>query len=157
MTDAVMDALVTALTADGINAKREYSVLPAESDTASVCVGVESCRLLPAGCGDYLGTVERNGTVRERYGYRCELSVRMDIFAPTAADCTELFDELGIALAAPPTGIKYRALVLGETEFDEVTELFHARCSFLCIAMLERSTDTTGGFSDFTLRGVTAR
>lgn len=155
MTDTVLTAITQLLTDHGISASREYADTAAGLTGARVYVGIESCKLLSPGCGDYLGTKTSGGTKLERYGYRCEMTVLLDVFAPHARDCIACFDDIGAALAALPQSIKYRALVCGETVYDEVTGLFHAPCRFMCQAMLERSYDAQNvSFADFTLKGV---
>lgn len=155
MTDAVLTAITELLRSENINAVREYDAAAAGLDEGLVCVGIESCRLSSPGCGDYLGQLVRGGEVVERYGYRCEMTVLLDVFAPRAGACVECFDAIGAALTELPQGIKYRALVCGETVFDEVTDAFHSSCRLLCEAMLERSSTAQAGvFSDFTLKGV---
>ena len=80
MTDTVLTAITQLLTQNGIDAVSEYAEPAAQLDAATVCVGIESCKLLSPGCGDYLGMASYGGTSRERYGYRCEMSVSESVY-----------------------------------------------------------------------------
>jgi hypothetical protein len=156
MLDTVLDAAAGLLTSAGITAIREYPAAPLEKpDAPVVCVGVKSCSVTPAGWGDYMGSRENGGAVTEVYGVRLELVIGLDIYAPAAAGCADCFENVSRAFDAAPSGLKIRALVCGETEPDELTELYRCRCEAHCLAVMER-TSTDGGteFTDFVLRGV---
>ena len=156
MLDTVLDAVTAMLKNAGVTAVREYPGEILERPAApTVCVGVKSGKSLPAGMGDYLGTENVNGAVREVYGTKLELVVGLDVYSPEAAGCAACFESISSAFAAPPDGLKLRALVCGETEPDEVTELFRCRCEAHCLAVLTRTVSEDGAeFTDFVLRGV---
>ena len=56
MLDSVLDSIVTALKAESINAFREFPDKRADVKTGvSVSVGIDSCKYLSSGMGEYLG------------------------------------------------------------------------------------------------------
>lgn len=155
MYDAILEALVSALTAAGLNAMRQYPEARAGGPYPAVCVGLKSGKLLSAGAGDYLGQRDEGGAVRAVYGYRTEAVAALDLYAPEAAGCLAGFSGVSGAAVEFPAGLRTRALVCGETVFDGETGLFHCPAELHFFALLTREADEeTGEFTDFVLRGV---
>lgn len=161
MTDTVLDAIVASLADAGIDAVRAYpNAALSRSRGPVVCVGMRSNRLLSPGMGDYLGQRAAPGAVSELYGLRAECAAALDIFSPDdaafgAAGCVRCAEAVSSALAALPSGLRLRALRLGETEFDGETGMFRmtAEMDFTAFLVREMNADT-GEFTDFTLKGV---
>jgi hypothetical protein len=160
MLDAVLDAVVSALTAAGVNAVRQFEPSEAGRDCAVVCVGLKSNRLVSAGAGDYMGEKTEGGVVSEVYGFRMEPVIALDIYSPDdgvsgAQGCLSVAEAISAALEDFPSGIKSRALIYGETRFDGATEMFHLPAELCCAAFLTREMNAeTGEFTDFVLKGV---
>ncbi len=162
MTDAVLDAVAAALTAQGLTAVREFPA--AALDRASgpvVCVGLRSNTLLSAGCGDYMGEqTDGNGAVSEVYGMRMESVLALDVYSPDdgangAAGCVNAFALIAAALPTLPSGLRVKELKCGETDLDGETGMFLCRVSLACRAFLTRSENADAGeFTDFVLRGA---
>lgn len=160
MPDAVLDALTEALTAAGVRAVRAYpDTVLSRGEGPVVCVGMKANQLVSAGAGDYLGQETVNGVLAEVYGFRMDLTVSLDIYAPDdgrgAAACGLCAEAVCGAFSRFPSGLKPRALECGETAFDAETGMFRLPMSLRCAAFLLREKNSeTGEFTDFALKGV---
>lgn len=161
MTEAVLTALIAALTAAGLDAVRAYPASALDRDRGPVvCVGIRENKLLSPGMGDYLGQRSVNGAVSELYGLRAECAVSLDVYSPDggehgAAGCVRCGEKITSALADLPSGLRLRALRLGEAAYDRDTGMFRMTAELTCAAFLTRERDAdTGVFTDFTLKGV---
>ena len=114
MLDGVLDAVVAALSAEGLNVIREFPERMIDlASEASIAVGIESCKDLSAGMGEYLGlhTSEDGGTDAELFGKRLELELRFEIFSPYgvsfgASGCARCADSLRKCFGKLPSGLK---------------------------------------------------
>ena len=122
MLDGVLDAVVTALRAQGVSAARDYTEKDYDGG-AVLCVGAESCRCMSSGLGDYLGLREGAGGEgdRELYGRRLELVLSLEAFCGFergAGACQELAGALSGLLEGLPEGICPTKLETGEVRAD---------------------------------------
>lgn len=161
MLDAVLDAIMAALTGAGISALRQFPDSEISRDSGPiVCVGLRSNKLVSSGAGDYMGVREDGGVVSEVYGFRMTPVIALDIYSPDdgangAEGCIVAAEAVSAALPDFPSGLKARAFVCGETTFDDVTEMFHLPAELSCAAFLTREMNgETGAFTDFVLKGV---
>ncbi len=156
MFDTVMDAVLAALAAAGIDAARELDMTPGCAvSTPFVCAGVKGGSLKSSGCGEYLGVSDANGAQTEIYGYRAELELGFSVFAPTAQESAACWDKVCQALGGCPAGLKMRAFICGEAEYDDVSDSIRRDCRAQCFAYLIRETaGEEGEFTDFVLRGA---
>ncbi|NCB51060.1 MAG: hypothetical protein EOM54_04150 [Clostridia bacterium] len=161
MLDAVLDAVVAALTASGVSAVRQFPDSEIDRDSGPVvCVGLKSNKLVSAGAGDYMGERTDGGVVSEVYGFRMSPVIALDIYSPAdgengAEGCVSAAEAISSALSEFPSGLKSRELVCGQTKFDGTTEMFHMPVELNCAAFLIREMNgETGEFTDFVLKGV---
>lgn len=156
MFETIIEAILTAITAAGLKAGRGYPMTAGAKIRAPVvCVGIKSGALKSSGCGEYLGVGTENGAETEIYGYRAEVTVGFDLFAPDAEKGAECWGAICDALRDGPSGLKIRALHCGAAEYDAVTESVRRACEARCLAYLTRTSAGDGEeFSDFVLRGV---
>lgn len=162
MLETIIQALLNTLSKAGIRCVSQYPMDALEPENgAVVCVGVKSSRLLSSGAGEYLGIREaESGNRSEVFGFRLELNLGLDIFAPDeegegALGCVSMFSLISDALYELPSGLKNRELVCGAPKPDGLTEMYHCPCELRCAAYLVcEADDETGEFADFVLRGV---
>ncbi len=163
MLDGIMDAVVTALQAEGINAFREYPEKRADMKTGiSVSVGLESCKFLSPGMGEYLGTRAGTGGSAdiELFGRRLELTLRFEIYSPFGAaygtaGCVQYADRLRSCIGRLPSGIKALDMDCGEICADDRLSCYRCICTFRCMAFLVAESDgTETEFLDFVLKGT---
>jgi hypothetical protein len=144
MLDAVLNAVVEALSSAGLSAVRQFPDSAIGRDSGPVvCVGLRSNKLISSGAGDYMGERTDGGTVSEIYGFRMAPVIALDIYSPDngengAEGCVKAAEAVGAALPAFPSGLKSRELVCGETKFDGETEMFHMPADLSCAAFLTR-------------------
>lgn len=163
MLDDVLDEVVTALKQKNINAFREFPEKRAEMRSGvSVFVGIESCKYLSSGMGEYLGVRaggEGDGD-KELFGKRLELELGFEIFSPFgvkfgASGCVQCADSLRSCFGRLPSGIKALEMSCGEVYADEKLSAFRCQCKLRCLVFLIAESD--GGdieFLDFVLKGT---
>lgn len=163
MLNNVLDAVVNVLKAEGINAFREFPEQRADLKTGvSVSVGVESCRYLSSGMGEYLGTREGSGgsADTELFGRRLELGLRFEIYSPFgtqfgASGCVECADALRSCIDKLPSGLRIIDLTIGEVSADEKLSAYRCVCSYSTLAfMVGESDGSDSEFLDFVLKGT---
>lgn len=157
MFDSVLDAVVSALNAENIAAVRKYPGCILDRDTAAVAVSLKSGSLTASGCGNYLGTMDSGGTVKELYGSRAELKIGIEIYTPAAADhaegeCISILDDV-CACVGGIQGVRLKSFESGEPEYDAETEMFRCRSVLTVSAFMVHQTDDSGAFTDFVLKG----
>ncbi|MEG0876073.1 MAG: hypothetical protein RSF77_02895 [Oscillospiraceae bacterium] len=162
MLDTVLTAVVSALTAAGIKAFRQFPNRRADlSLGAFVCLGVDSCKCLSSGLGEYLGIkIGAQGLETELFGRRLELLLGFDVFSPfesaAGADgCIQCADALRGALSGLPSSIRGLELSCGEVSADEESGCFRCKCTLRALAFLvaESSGDGTE-FLNYVLKGT---
>lgn len=158
---AILDAVITTLTAAGLSAFSEYPAGALDRTQGPViCAGVKSTKLISSGAGDYLGESTVEGVSREIYGLRMDAVISLDIYSPDdaengAAGCGGTAESISAAVSSLPSSIKVRAIVRGETEYDGKTEMFFCPMELHCAALLTREENAESGeFTDFYLRGA---
>ena len=163
MLDTVLDSMVDALKAGGIDAFREYPNMGAVlSSGVFVCVGAESCKALSPGFGDYLGikTDPISGELKELYGKRLELIISFEVFSPFgeafgADACVGCADKLSALLCSLPSGLSCIELNRGEVSADNELSVFRCLCSLRCLAFfLAEKSENDAEFLDFILKGA---
>ncbi|NCB73454.1 MAG: hypothetical protein EOM51_01735 [Clostridia bacterium] len=163
MLNDILDAVVNVLKAEGINAFREFPEQRADLKTGvSVSVGIESCKYLSSGMGEYLGTRAGSGgsADTELFGRRLELGLRFEIYSPFgtqigASGCVECADALRGCIDKLPSGLRVIELKFGEVSADEKLSAYRCVCSSSALAFMVGESD--GGdveFLDFVLKGT---
>lgn len=159
MMAGVVDTAVAALTAAGIAAGCAWPKTAVSPGSSFVKVGVARAGASAGGFARYLG-VERDPETGERevYGLRCDLTLRLDVYAPLSAEnaataCLDLFDAAADAIASVP-GLRLTALRCGAPAPDRETGMFRLEGAAECRALLVASgAADEGTFTDFVLRG----
>lgn len=157
MTQAVLDAVLSALRGAGLRAAAQYPNLALEKTVPAVCVGVRSETVAAPGFGSYLGREEIGGVTVERYGVKADITVLLDLYLPPEelSRCQTLFSQVSGALAGLPAGVKLRKLTRGEPVPDKAVEMFRCPCTMECTAYFVGEMEQDGGeWLDFVLRGV---
>ncbi len=157
MTRAVLDAVLSALRAEGLTAVAQYPGQALDKKTPMVCVGVRSQTLEPAAFGQYLGRQEVQGAVAERYGVKAEMTVLLDLYLPPAraGECQALFAKIAAALSALPAGVRLRKLTRGELAPDPATQMLRCPCAVDCDAWFTGLREEDGEtWLEFQLKGV---
>ena len=154
----IRDAVIDALRESGLQAEIAFpSKWTADRKRALASVSVGAAEGKNLGFAGYLGEIrEPSGTVREVYGKRLEGSVTVDIRAERAAVCEEAADlATNVLLGELPEGIRPGELRWEALSWETKTGLFLRRGSLRCEALfLAESTEDTGVFLDFILKGV---
>ena len=159
MLTNVIDAVVTALQEAELSAGSAWPKAALQRGECFVAVGVERAEDCAGGFARYLG-VETDAETGEHevYGLRCEIELRLDIYAPLSEDnaaetCLGLFDTAAETISALP-GLQVKGLSCGSPAPDRETGMFRLRGGVNCSALLlstEQGED--GSFTDFVLRG----
>lgn len=163
MLETVLNAVAAALEKGGLNVFCEFPESLAEFRTKPVvCVGVESCKCLSSGMGEYLGVkIGKGGEADAQiYGRRLELCLCFEVFSPFGADfgakaCRECSDKLRQSLSFLPSGIRLIEMESGELRADEEYFAFRQMCRVKCAAyLLAESEGDEGEFLNFVLKGI---
>ncbi len=163
MLNDVLDAVVAVLKAGGLNAFREFPEQRADMKTGvSVSVGMDSCKYLSSGMGEYLGTREGPGgsADTELFGRKLELELRFEIYSPFgsrfgASGCVECADALRRCALKLPSGLRVLDFKFGEISADEKLSAYKCACSARALAfMVAESNGGEGEFLDFVLKGT---
>ena len=159
MLTNVISAVVTALQGAELSAGSAWPKAALQRGERFVAVGVERAEDCAGGFARYLGVEpdEEEGE-REVYGLRCNITLRLDIYAPLSADnaaetCLDLFDAAAEVISALP-GLQVKGLSCGAPAPDRETGMFRLHGGVNCSALListEQGED--GTFTDFVLRG----
>ena len=126
---------------------------------AAAAVSLRSCESGPAGFRDYLGERYNQDTGRweELYGRRVKITFGLDLYAARtggAAAIDRALDTLSAALNGPgPDGLEILEFSVGETQFQEDSQLYHCPVEAVCQARLYAVADEGGAFLDFEIRG----
>lgn len=161
MLETVLEAVVSALQEEGLKALREFPDQRADLGAETlVTVGLESCKFLGAGLGEYLGTsVKEDGNEAELFGKRLELRLRLEVFSPYskkggAQACLDSVTAMSAALERLPAGLKPLELGWEELRVDDRLRVYSCPCILRCHVFLvaERSDDATE-FLNFVLKG----
>ncbi len=139
MLEEIAAGIVQLLDAAGIKA---VSAFPAEGLDASapfVCVGLSSARLSSSGLGNYIGVCTEDGSVREMYGERAELTLALDVYARASESerCSELADLTRCALYGAE-GLSVTEFSFGEVGYDADSRMLRSRCTAKAGAYLVR-------------------
>lgn len=122
-------------------------------------VSLKSVEGGPSGFQDYLGERynKEAGRWEELYGKRVRLVLGLDLYASRGsgeAGIRRAFDGIAERLRhAGPAGLRVAELSAGETGYDQVLDLYHARAEAVCEAYLYAVADEGGTFLDFKIRG----
>ena len=163
MLDTVLDAVVFALRAEGLNAFREFPERRADLKCGiSVSVGIDNCKYLSSGMGEYLGTRAGTGgsADTELFGRRLELELRFEIYSPfgTAfgvAGCVRCVDSLRTSFEKLPSGIRVLDMDCGEICADDKLSAYKCVCKLRALAfMVAESDGKETEFLDFILKGI---
>ena len=158
MLNDILDAVIAAMTNVGIHAVSKYPGAALDRSETTVAVSMKHGQLSGSGCGNYLGTRESSGGIRELYGCRAELEIGMAIYTaapPEEAEksCLALLDEL-CGCVGGIEGVRLVSLSCGDVHYDAKTEMLRCDAALSLIAFLISEGDGAGGFTDFVLRGV---
>ncbi|NLH01876.1 MAG: hypothetical protein GX488_08290 [Clostridiales bacterium] len=163
MLDMVLETIVDFLKRENISAFREFPERKSNIKSGvSVSVGIESCRYLSSGMGEYLGVRTPSGgkDEKELFGRRMEIELGLEIFSPFggefgASGCVRCADSLRECFGRLPPSIRALEMECGEIRADEKMSAFRCKCKLRCMAFLiaERSGDDTE-FLDFVLKGT---
>ncbi|MBP8640804.1 MAG: hypothetical protein KBI01_07905 [Oscillospiraceae bacterium] len=163
MLDDIIDAVIATLKSEGLNAFREFPERRSDLKTGvSMSVGINSCRYLSSGMGEYLGTRAGVGGVgdTELFGKRLELELRFEIFSPFGAafgalDCVQSVDRLRSCFEKLPSGLKVLDMKSGELSADEKLCAYRCICTLSALAfMVAESDGNESEFLDFVLKGT---
>ena len=150
MFDGIIDSIVSALTAERINAVRKFPADKLERDNPIVCAALKTIEITASGLGNYIGLCRENGEIKEMYGSRAELALSLEIFSPTP-DCnvflTQLIKKLGSVEA-----LSIKSFDAGEVSFDTRSGMFRCECIAKGSACLVREL-ADSDVSDFKLEG----
>jgi len=161
MLDMILDTVISGLREAGLDARREFPGGQANLRAgAQVAVGVESCRFLSPGLGEYLGLLEKaDGSKVELFGKRLELDLRLEVFSAYsdtagAQACMGAVSALRPALERLPAGLKLLSLSWDRVRADERFRVFRCPCVLRCLAFLvAESTGEEPEFLNFALKG----
>lgn len=138
MLDAIVNALVTAICAENINATAKYPATPLDPEESCVCVSLKSVKLTASGCGDYIGIGTADGSVTDMYGSRAEFCAALDIYSPTP-DVGEIKNSIYLALYGV-SSMDLKSFESTDTVFDTKSGMFLCRCEAKAAACLVRYT-----------------
>lgn len=142
MFDAITDGIVSALSANGINAVAKFPPTKLDRTQTLVCVSIKSARITASGLGNYIGLCTQNGAVKEMYGSRAELVIAADVYSPfdknsSEPGCTE-YAALVEDKIRSVQGLSVTEFVLGDIRYDTAAEMFHSACTVKAGAYLVR-------------------
>ena len=150
MFDSIIDSIVDALTAQGLNAVRRFPADKLDSDAPIVCVGIKAAQLTASGLGNYIGLCRENGEIMEMYGSRAELTLSLEVFSPTP-DCNDFIAELVRQLESVQS-LSVKSFDAGEVSFDARSGMFRCECIAKGCACLVREL-ADSDVLDFRLEG----
>lgn len=130
MFNQIEETVENALSSANINAVRKYPADKLNRKESIVCVSLKEAELLSSGLGNYVGIAAVSGVRTEFYANRTELSVALELFAPTPADCESLRGNVHEALCK--SDLKIKQLRAGEIRWDFESEMF--RCDLMLYA-----------------------
>ncbi len=163
MLNTVLDTVVSVLRAEDLNAFREFPERRADLKTGvSVSVGIDSCKYLSSGMGEYLGTRAGIGGKddTELFGRRLELELRFEIYSPFgtafgASGCVQCLDSLRASFGKLPSGIRALDMDCGEICAEDKLSAYKCVCKLRCLAfMVAESDGNETEFLDFVLKGI---
>ena len=138
MLDAIVNALITGLCAEGINAAAKYPAAPLEPGESLVCVSLKSAKLTASGCGDYIGIGTVDGLVKDMYGSRAEFCAALDIYSPTP-DVGQIKNDTYLSLC-DISSVKLTSFTSDDCVFDAKSGMFLCHCEAKATACLVRYT-----------------
>lgn len=159
--DEIRGRMAAFLTQQGLEAVTAW---PEQRRTrregAAAAVSLRGCEGGPAGFQDYLGERynQETGRWEELYGRRVKITFGLDLYAAGrsggAAAIDRALDALSAAFSGPgPEGLDILEFSVGETEFQEDSQLYHCPVEAVCQARLYAVADEGGAFLDFEIRG----
>ena len=154
----VKAALVERLRGAGIRAVGGYGDKKAAAYPDAVAVvEVAKATGTAMGLGNYLGTAQVGGVVRELYGQKMDVSISVDIYAPGGAEaCEAAMERAAEALMSGlPSGLRLGEISWGETRWDKAEQRYVRRGTLCCTACFTATVEQeTGILLDFILKGV---
>ena len=150
MFDGIIDSIISALTAEGINAVRKFPADKLDGDNPIVCAALKTIEITASGLGNYIGLCRENGEIKEMYGSRAELALSLEIFSPTP-DCNAFIAEL-IRQLGSVASLSIKSFDSSEVSFDSRSGMFHCECIVKGGACLVREL-ADSDVSDFRLEG----
>ena len=155
----VRQAIIDALSAAGLTAVPAFEGQVKRYDTAVVAVDVGTVFGKPAAMGGYLGETydTEAGAVRELYGCRLDLTLTLDVHAPTAAACETACETAAETLLTGglPSGLRLGEQRWEGVSWDKNNKLFlrrgQAEAKGFFIAVVD---EESASLIDFTLKGV---
>ncbi len=150
MLEAIAAGIVQTLESAGIKAVSAFPAAELDTSEPFVCVGLNSVRLSSSGLGNYIGVCTEDGTVREMYGERAELTLALDVYAKAGESegCSKLADLSRCALYGAE-GISVTEFSFGEVCYDGGSRMLLSRCTAKASAYLvrEKLGSTLSGYS----------
>lgn len=157
MLETILEAVRQCIAEQGIQAVRAWNAEKIRED-AVVAVGLASGSLFSPGAGNYLGVYRdaHNGVEVERFGWRAELTLALDCYAPVdGKDCLSVFAEAVQALQTLGCGLKLRQVDCGEIGYDKASRRYHCRGKIRGTAFLVGEQPEDGDeIRHFILKGV---
>jgi hypothetical protein len=155
----VRDVIVKTLTDAGLTAVASYGSAAKQYPGPVIAVDVAEAAGKQMAFGNYLGETydAENGTVRELYGRRLDVSVSLEARAPAAADCEASIEAASDALLSGglPSGLRLSEQNWEAVSWDRATRMFLRRGCLKCRAYFTaESSGESGVLLDFTLKGV---
>lgn len=154
----VRSAVLSALTGAGVTAVAAYDGTAQRYEAPVAAVDLAAAAAKTAGLGSYLGTScdAQTGEVREIYGRQIDMTVTVELRAPSAAECeTAMETAAEVLLDGLPSGIKPSELAWEAVCWDSKNQLFLRRGSLSCRTYFTaESSENAASLLDFTLKGV---
>lgn len=153
MLECVITAILSALDAAQISCTAAYSEWPADSGQ-TVAVSLSEAKISSAGFGSYIGIREENGTVKELFGDKAQVGIRLDVYSPAgsgSAACLSLADEACAAVRGV-SGLSIAQFAVGLPEYDEISGMLHCVCNVAATAYLVRQM-LSGSSAAYELEG----
>lgn len=155
MLECVVTAVLAALGTAQISCTAAYSGQPAGSGQ-TVAVSLSEAKISSAGFGRYIGIGEENGAVKELFGDKAQVGIRLDVYSPTGSGstaCLSLADKACAAVRGV-SGLSVTQLAVGQPEYDEISGMLHCVCDVYASAYLVRHM-LSGSSAAYELEGQT--
>ncbi len=155
----VKAAVIETLQKAGLSAVTAYDGAAKRYDGPVAAVDVAEAAGKPGAFDSYLGQVydPEAGTVVERYGRKLDVTLSVDVRAPTAAACEEGCERAAEALLSGglPSGLRLGEQSWEAVAWDKANQMFLRKGRAVGRAFFTATAEVDSGvFLDFILKGV---